>query len=69
MNIALNFSSKKIEIKENVPHKLRKTDENVILGDNSKIKGELGFEITQSIKDILKDMFDYWIDYYKKEKK
>lgn len=69
LNIALSFSSKKIEIKENVPHKLRKTDENVILGDNSKIKKELGFEITQSIKDILKDMFDYWIDYYKKKKK
>ncbi|TFG00438.1 MAG: NAD-dependent epimerase/dehydratase family protein [Promethearchaeota archaeon] len=68
LNIALSFSSKKIEIKENVPHKLRKTDENVILGDNSKIKKELGFEITQSIKDILKDMFDYWIDYYNKEK-
>ncbi len=69
LNIALSFSSKKIEIKENVPHKLRKTDENVILGDNSKIKKELGFEITQSIKDILKDMFDYWIDYYKKKEK
>jgi len=69
LNIALSFSSKKIEIKENVPHKLRNTDENVILGDNSKIKKELGFEITHSIKDILKDMFDYWIDYYKKEKK
>ncbi|TFF89569.1 MAG: hypothetical protein EU548_07315 [Promethearchaeota archaeon] len=65
----MSFSSKKIEIKENVPHKLRKIDEDIILGDNSKIKKDLGFEITQSIEEILNEMFDYWIDYYIKEKK
>ena len=68
LNKILSFSSKEISVKENIPKKLRKTDENTILGDNSKIKSELGFEITQTVDDILKDMFDYWIDYYKKEK-
>ncbi len=67
LNIALNLSSKKIEVKENTSYKLRKTDEDIILGDNTKIKTELGFKITQSIQEILKDMFDYWIDYYKKK--
>ncbi|MFX1277538.1 MAG: GDP-mannose 4,6-dehydratase, partial [Promethearchaeota archaeon] len=68
LNKILSFSSKEIIVKENIPKKLRKTDESTILGDNSKIKNELGFKITQTIDDILKDMFDYWIDYYKKEK-
>jgi GDP-4-dehydro-6-deoxy-D-mannose reductase len=65
LKIALNLSSKKIEVKENIPDKLRKTDEDMILGDNTKIKTELGFKTTQSIQEILKDMFDYWIEYYK----
>ena len=68
LNIVLNFTKKKINVIEKSPEKLRNIDENIILGDNSKIKNELRFEITQSIEDILKDMFDYWIDYYKKEK-
>ena len=68
LNIILSFSSKKIKVIEGTSKKLRKTDENIILGDNSKIKSELGFKITQSIEDLLKDMFNYWIDYYKKEK-
>jgi GDP-D-mannose dehydratase len=45
---------------------MRKTDEDVILGDNSKLKKKLGFRITQSIDQILKEMFDYWMDFYKK---
>jgi GDP-mannose 4,6-dehydratase len=68
LNIALSFSKKEIQIKENIPDKLRKSDEDIILGDNTKIKTELGFEITQSIEKILKDMFDYWVGYYKKNK-
>ena len=68
LNIALSFSKKEIKVKENTPQKLRKTDEDIILGDNTKIKTELGFNITQSIEDILKDMFNYWMDYYKKNK-
>ena len=65
LKIALNLSSKKIDVKENIPDKLRKTDEDIILGNNTKIKTELGFKITQSIQEILKDMFDYWMEYYK----
>ena len=68
LNIALSFAIKEIKVIENTPVKLRKTDEDIILGDNSKIKKELGFKITQSIENILKDMFDYWIDFYKKFK-
>ncbi|GAG49956.1 unnamed protein product, partial [marine sediment metagenome] len=47
------------------PHKLRKTDEDVIIGDNTKITSELGWKLSKSIKETLKEMFDYWIDYYK----
>ncbi|MFX1307499.1 MAG: GDP-mannose 4,6-dehydratase, partial [Promethearchaeota archaeon] len=66
LNIALSFSSKNIEIRENIPQKLRKTDEDIILGDNSKIKNELGWEVSIPIEETLKDMFDYWSDFYKK---
>jgi len=65
LEIALGFSSKEIEVRENVPEKLRRTDEDVILGDNSKIENELGFERTQTIEQILKDMYEYWINYFK----
>ncbi len=51
---------------ENVSRKLRITDEDIILGDNSKIKKELGWEVSTPIEETLKDMFDYWLDYYKK---
>lgn len=65
LNIALSFSSKEIKVKENTRKKLRKTDEDIILGDNSKIKTQLGFKLTQSIEEILKEMYEYWIDFYK----
>jgi GDP-4-dehydro-6-deoxy-D-mannose reductase len=63
---ALKFSSKKIKVKENVSHKLRKSDEDIIIGDNSKIKSELGWNSFHSIEATLKDMFEYWLDYYQK---
>ncbi len=66
LDIALRFSSKKIEVRENAPHKLRKTDEDIILGDNSKINKELGWNIAVPIEETLKDMFEYWLEYYKK---
>ncbi len=68
LNIALSFSSKKIEVRENTPHKLRNTDEDIILGDNSKIKKELGWDVSVPIEETLKDMYDYWLDYYSKYK-
>jgi GDP-4-dehydro-6-deoxy-D-mannose reductase len=66
LKTALSFSSKDIKVIENVPQKLRKTDEDIITGDNSKIKNELGWDISVPIEETLKDMFDYWINYYKK---
>ncbi|MFX0022009.1 MAG: GDP-mannose 4,6-dehydratase [Candidatus Hermodarchaeota archaeon] len=66
LDIALSFSSIKIKVKENVKHKLRRTDEDVILGDNTKIKTELGWVPSTPIEETFKDMFFYWLDYYKK---
>lgn len=68
LDIVLGFSSKEIHVKENVSKKLRKTDEDIILGDNSKLK-MLGFEINQSIENLLEEMFDYWIEFYSSNKK
>jgi len=65
LDITLSFSKKKIKVIENVSNILRKFDEESIIGDNSKIKNELGFEITQSVEEVLKDMYEYWIDFYK----
>ncbi len=65
LNTVLSFSKKKIKIIEKIPTKLRVTDEEIILGDNTKIRNELGFEITQTIEQTLKEMYDYWIEYYK----
>ncbi|MFX1316114.1 MAG: GDP-mannose 4,6-dehydratase, partial [Promethearchaeota archaeon] len=64
---ALNFSKKKIKVIENVPGKLRRTDEDIILGDNSKIREELGWNIKISLEETLRDMFDYWLEFYKVE--
>ncbi|MFX0072506.1 MAG: GDP-mannose 4,6-dehydratase [Candidatus Hermodarchaeota archaeon] len=68
LNIALSFSKQEIKVKENVPHISRKFDEDMVIGDNTKIRKELGFEITQSIEEILKDIYDYWYEYYTKYK-
>ncbi|KKK77975.1 hypothetical protein LCGC14_2848190, partial [marine sediment metagenome] len=46
--------------------KLRKTDEDIIIGDNSKIKKDLGWDVTIPIEDTLRYMFDYWLVFYKK---
>ena len=44
---------------------MRNYDEDIIIGDNSKIKEELGWNIKIPIEKTLKDMFDYWIEYYR----
>jgi len=64
LNIILSFSSVNIEVVENVPQKLRKVDEDIIIGDSSKIKTELGWEPTIPIETTLKEMFNYWLDFY-----
>ncbi len=67
LNVALSFSKKEIEVRENTPRKLRTSDEDVIVGDNSKIKKELGWQPKIPIETTLKKIFNYWLDYYKKE--
>ena len=69
LDIALSFSQKKIKVVKNAPHKLRRTDEDIIIGDNTKITSELGWKPSKSIKETLKEMFDYWIGYYNKNPK
>ena len=69
LDISLSFSKKKIKVVENAPHILRKSDEDIIIGDNSKIHSELGWKPKVPINQTLKEMFDYWIDYYKKNPK
>jgi GDP-4-dehydro-6-deoxy-D-mannose reductase len=65
LNIVLSFSSKKIKIKEQFKEKLRKTDEDIIIGDNAKIKTELGWKISIPLETVLKQMYDYWMETYK----
>ncbi len=62
----LKMSSKEIKVIENTPEKLRNIDEDIILGDNTKIK-KLGFQNMQTIHDLLREMVDYWIDFYQKK--
>lgn len=68
LNIALGFSNKEIKVIENIPNKLRKTDEDTLTGDNSKIKTKLGFKISKPLERTLKEMYDYWIKYYEKNR-
>ena len=57
----------KIETKDNTHQKLRRTDEDIIVGDNSKIKKDLGWDMTIPIENTLKDMYNSWINIYTKE--
>jgi len=61
----LSLSTKKITVKEQTADKLRITDEPIILGDNTKIRMELGYNPTQTINEMLKEMFDDWVAYFK----
>jgi len=61
----LSLSSKKIKVKENVGTKLRSSDEDMIIGDHSKITDELSWNPIKSLQDTLKDMFLYWLKIYK----
>ncbi|MFX1277572.1 MAG: GDP-mannose 4,6-dehydratase [Promethearchaeota archaeon] len=66
LNMAIKLSSRKIKVVENVPNRMRNADEDTIIGDNSKIRKELGFNINSSLEETIKETFDYWIEYYKK---
>ncbi len=69
LDASLNFSQKKIKVVENAPHMVRKSDEDIVVGNNSKIKSELGWSPKISINKTLKEMFDYWMDFYQKNQK
>lgn len=66
LDSSLSLSSKTIKVKENVDTKLRSSDEDVIVGDHSKITDELSWNPIKPIQDTLKEMFDYWLKLYKK---
>jgi GDP-4-dehydro-6-deoxy-D-mannose reductase len=66
LEIILGFSKEKIQVIENVSQKLRRTDEDIIIGDNTKIKKELEWEPIIPIETTLKEMFNYWLEYYRK---
>lgn len=65
LEIILQFSKKKINVIEKSTQKLRKTDEDVIIGDNSKIYNELGWKPIIPLETTLKAMYNYWMDYNK----
>jgi len=65
LNIILGYSNKEITVKERVPKKLRKIDEDIILGDNTKIKQDLGWNVSVPLETVLKEMYDYWMEIYK----
>jgi GDP-4-dehydro-6-deoxy-D-mannose reductase len=62
----VSFSYKKIKIVEKSEEKLRITDEPIILGDNTKIRSECGYKPKQALPDLFREMFDYWVEFYKK---
>jgi GDP-4-dehydro-6-deoxy-D-mannose reductase len=67
LEIILSFSQKTIHVEENNPEKTRKTDEDIIIGDNTKIKEEIGWEPAISIETTLREMYNYWLEKSKSE--
>jgi len=57
--ILLSFSSKDIEVHVD-PQKLRKTDIPLLLGNNQKIKREIGWTPEIQLKQTLEDLLGYW---------
>lgn len=66
LEIILSFSKENIQVIENAPQKMRKTDEDIIIGDNTKIKEDLGWKPIILIETTLKEMYNYWLEYYRK---
>ena len=59
MMISHTGQNLKIEIDQNL---IRPVDNPIIIGDNSKIIRETGWEISYSLEKSLKDMYQYWSD-------
>ena len=66
LNKSLALSTKPIQVKENVDTKLRSLDEDMIIGDHSKITNELSWNPSKPIEETLKEMFEYWLKIYEK---
>ncbi|MFX0030405.1 MAG: GDP-mannose 4,6-dehydratase [Candidatus Hermodarchaeota archaeon] len=66
LDTILKFTKKTIKVQEKSIQKLRKIDEDMIIGDNSKIKRELGWEPSIPIETTLKEMYNYWLEYFRK---
>lgn len=59
LNMAIELS--KLEIEPQVdPNKLRPTDEPIIMGDNTKIRGACGWIPKMSMEETLGRMLEYW---------
>lgn len=48
------------------PRYLRPEELRDLKGDCSKLKNTLGWKLTYTFEDMMKEMVDYWIDYYTK---
>ena len=59
------FDYKKYMRNERIYYSTFVRNEDIIIGDNTKIKSEIGWEPKIPIKDTLKKMFDYWLNYYR----
>ena len=59
----LNIASKKIAIVKD-DAKIRQTDEDVIIGDNTKITSELGWVPKKALKNTIKEMYEEKVAYY-----
>ncbi|MBY8989925.1 MAG: GDP-mannose 4,6-dehydratase [Candidatus Lokiarchaeota archaeon] len=66
LDIILSFSKEKIQVIKNTPQKVRKTDEDIVIGDNTKIKEDLGWVPITPIETTLKEMYKYWLKYFEK---
>lgn len=66
LNALLKLTTTNIEIKQDT-EKLRPTDERVILGDNSKLKRDIGWEPEISFDKTIKDTLAYWRQKFRKQ--
>jgi GDP-4-dehydro-6-deoxy-D-mannose reductase len=66
LDYLLSLSTKDIEVIEKHPERLRPRDEDIMIGDGSKFCELSKWKPTTSTKEILHEMFDYWVKYYDK---
>lgn len=59
--IIVETSEENIEIKFD-QDRFRRAEVPVLMSDNGKIKEELGFEVNYSLRDIIKDQLNYYLD-------